>query len=251
MSTTSNQAAAQSSINKSKDKSKNKTKTSADTQTLSHAHYSESTLYLVRHGEIATPGILAGKTDVALSDKGWQQLSHSVANLAKIDVCISSPLKRCRLFAEDFCQQHHLDLVIDKQLAEMNFGDWDGKSYQTLWQANANNDAAKTTENFNLGDFWQNPWQYAIKNAEHISDFTDRVDAWWHNWLSQQNHQQANTCSLIFAHGGVIKHLLARILAMPIPGTGHMSAIDVPYASVIKISVCHDSQGKHWPRLVL
>ena len=55
---------------------------------------------------------------------------------------------------------------------------------------------------------------------------------------------------LIIAHAGVIKHLLARILNMPNPGTHHMSCFDVPYAGLIKIEICYDGQGNTWPKVI-
>ncbi len=202
-----------------------------------------STLYLMRHGEIATSGILAGKTDVLLSDLGWQQLDRATQKLPQINHCISSPLKRCALFAQHFSQQQQIPLIIEKSLQEMNFGDWDGKNYQALWSEAANDEEQAK---ISIGDFWQNPWQHAAPNGELMVDFVSRVDNWWQGWLNQQ----ASGKTLVIAHGGVIKHLLARILALPIPGTMHMSAIDVPYASVIKVVVYHDEQGQHWPKVI-
>ena len=210
------------------------------------ASLSYSTLYLLRHGEIASPEILAGKTDVELSSKGWQQLVLAGETLPEISHCISSPLKRCRLFAQHFCQQKNIQLSFEDKLKEMDFGDWDGQSYQQLWQQQPQQDESS------IGQFWQNPWQYQAPNGELMQEFVNRVDHWWQQWLSAQvNDRSTLGNSLVIAHGGVIKHILARVLNLPIPGSSHMSAIEVPYAGLIKISVCHDAEGKHWPKLCL
>jgi len=201
----------------------------------------QRTLYLLRHGEIATPGILAGKTDVALSEKGLQQLWQATKKLPIIAHCISSPLQRCQKFATDFSLQHDIQLKISENLQEMNFGDWDGKQYQYLWEMTGND--AQTS----IGDFWKNPWKFKAPNGEVMDDFVQRVDQWWQQWLSDLT--EGNT--LVIAHGGVIKHLIARVLNMPIPGTDHMSHIDVPYAGVVKITIYTDEQGKNWPKIVL
>lgn len=206
---------------------------------------SECTLYLLRHGEIATPGILAGKTDVALSAAGRKQLLQATESLKGIKRCISSPLVRCHDFANQFCKQQKLTLAVESKLREMDFGDWDGKSYQTLWQLDESLGASS------IGDFWQNPWQHQPPNGETMESFVSRVDSWWQGFFEELQLQGTLQDTLVFTHGGVIKHLLARVLALPIPGTKHMAAIDVPYASVIKISLFRDENGKIWPKLML
>jgi len=209
----------------------------------------EFTLYLLRHGEIATPGILAGKTDVALSELGCEQISqatHSLNNIVKnIDRCISSPLIRCHEQASLFCQQQNLSLEVESRIQEMNFGDWDGKSYQELWMMGTQSTAQSTTST--IGDFWQNPWKNHPPEGEAMDSFVLRVDRWWQDFCAKNSSHN----TLVFTHAGVIKHLLARILNLPIPGTAHMTSIEVPYASLIKISLYRDENGKVWSKLVL
>lgn len=201
----------------------------------------ECTLYLLRHGEIATPGILAGSTDVALSEAGRTQLSQATDSLTSISRCISSPLARCHDWASQYCQQQNLALSVENKLREMDFGDWDGKTYQALWTM----DEKVTTSS--IGDFWQNPWQHQPPNGETMDSFVSRVDSWWHAYCAESTLHN----TLVFTHAGVIKHLLARILNLPIPGTVHMASIDVPYGSVIKISLYRDENGKVWSKLML
>jgi len=201
----------------------------------------ESILYLLRHGEIATPGILAGKTDIGLSEFGAKQLSLITNSLKHIDRCISSPLIRCHHSASVYCQKNNLSLEVESKLKEMNFGDWDGKTYQSLWEL----DDQSTTSA--IGDFWQKPWQNKPPNGESMTSFTGRIDHWWKSFCDES--ESKNT--LVFTHAGVIKHLLARVLNLPIPGTSHMDSIEVPYACLIKISLYRDESGKVWSKLVL
>jgi alpha-ribazole phosphatase len=185
-------------------------------------------------------GILAGKTDIALSEHGWQQLWKTTQKLLNISACISSPLQRCQAFSVEFSVKNSISLEIDANLQEMNFGDWDGELYQNLWQL------TKTEHQVSIGDFWHNPWQHTAPNGETMNNFVQRVDTWWQQWLA--NSPDGNT--LVVTHGGVIKHLIARILNMPIPGTAHMSNIDIPYAGLVKITVFQDEQGKVWPKII-
>lgn len=204
-------------------------------------HTGEWTLYLLRHGAIATPGILAGKTDVELSDVGRKQLVQAVGSLTNIARCISSPLIRCQEQALIYCQQQNLPLEVDSKIQEMNFGDWDGQSYQALWQID--NQSTDST----IGDFWQNPWQHQPPKGETMDNFVSRVDHWWQEYCAENN----SSTTLVFTHAGVIKHLLARILDLPIPGIAHMASIEVPYGHIIKISLYRDENGKVWSKLVL
>jgi alpha-ribazole phosphatase len=200
----------------------------------------QRTLYLLRHGEIATPGMLAGKTDVALSQHGLRQLWETSQQLPTISYCISSPLQRCQLFATEYSLKNNISLQLDDKLKEMNFGDWDGETYKKLWEIKS------TKQQSSLGDFWQNPWQHTTPNGETMVDFVQRVDTWWQQWLA--NSAEGNT--LVVAHGGVIKHLIARVLKLPIPGTIHMTNIDIPYAGLVKVTVYTDEQGDVWPKIV-
>ena len=200
----------------------------------------QRTLYLLRHGEIVTPGILAGKTDVALSENGLRQLWKTSQQLPEISHCISSPLQRCKIFAIEYTSKKKIRLQLDDKLKEMDFGDWDGKKYECLWKIKP------VSKQHSIGDFWQNPWENNPPNGEAMIDFVQRVDTWWQEWVLEG--AEGNT--LVISHGGVIKHLIARVLNLPIPGTTHMSNIDIPYATLVKISIYTDEQGKAWPKIV-
>ncbi|WP_143764376.1 alpha-ribazole phosphatase family protein [Cognaticolwellia mytili] len=212
---------------------------------------SEFNVYLLRHGELMQKGILCGRTDIELCDVGKQQLTNATNKLANISQCFSSPLIRCREFAEQFCQKNGLTLQVSEQLREMNFGDWDGKSYQTLWKTQISPDEKIPS----LGAFWQNPWQCSPPNGESMASFIGRVDGFWLRLLSQlsQAHIEKNDAqnTLVFSHGGVIRYLLAKVLELPIPGTTHMTHLDVPYGGLIHIQIFIDDDGKAWQKLML
>ncbi|MGB2742204.1 MAG: histidine phosphatase family protein [Cognaticolwellia sp.] len=221
-------------------------------------------IYLLRHGALVQSGILCGSTDIALSEIGEQQLIEATKSLPEISQCYSSPLIRCRQFADQYAQQHGLSVQILAELQEMNFGDWDGKSYQTLWQPElqsklqpelqADQQRVQHTKEklTTLGDFWQNPWQCQPPNGETMIDFTQRVDHFWQNLLAeliQAKQQQKNI--LVVSHGGVIRYILAKVLGLPLPGINHMANLDVPYGGLIHLQVSIDDSGKAWPKLML
>ncbi|ARD45303.1 histidine phosphatase family protein [Colwellia sp. PAMC 21821] len=219
-------------------------------------------VYLLRHGELVQTGILCGRTDIALSDTGKKQLVNAIQYLPNISHCYSSPLIRCREFAEKFCQKNELPIQVLAELQEMNFGDWDGKSYQSLWQPELEPDQqielSSDKKIPTLGDFWQNPWQCQPPNGETMASFTQRVDKFWHNLLAQleqshlhKNKQNQAVNTLVFSHGGVIRYILAKVLGLPIPGVNHMANLDVPYGGLIHLQITIDDKGKAWPKLML
>ncbi len=212
-------------------------------------------IYLLRHGELVESGILCGRTDIALSGIGEQQLVTATKNLPEISSCYSSPLIRCRTFAEQYCQRAGISLQVLTELQEMNFGDWDGKRYQDLWQLRQQTAACSAEKSLTLGDFWQDPWQCQPPNGETMANFTQRVDHFWQGLLMQlpqtsdEKNQSSNT--LVFSHGGVIRYILAKVLGLPLPGINHMSNLDVPYGALIHLQIFIDRDGKAWPKLML
>ncbi len=69
-------------------------------------------LYLdfLRHGETSLSHTLRGRTDDALTAKGWAQMRSTITQSEQTDqawdVIYSSPLQRCRLFAEEWAEQN-------------------------------------------------------------------------------------------------------------------------------------------------
>ena len=89
----------------------------------------------VRHGKVNGPAALYGKTDVALSVRGQQEILTSLQRLHQetpIDYIFSSPLQRCVQAAENFATHHLLPISIMAELQECNFGDWDGIDFNLL-----------------------------------------------------------------------------------------------------------------------
>lgn len=197
-------------------------------------------IYLLRHGELEVKDILCGHSDVLLSEKGYLQLNDAVKKLPIVTQCFSSSLSRCVLFAKDFCQKENIPLKVNDDIKEMNFGQWDGKPYQQLWLQK--NKGLPT-----LGDFWQDPWSNTPPEGESMHDFTARIDRFWQQLI----HSEGTLNTLLVTHGGVIRHLLAIVLGLSRTGNTHLSAIDVPYAALIHISIFTDEDGKAWPKLML
>lgn len=88
-------------------------------------------LHLIRHPKpVVDPGICYGRLDL-----GAENAEATAATLrARLPAGLpvwSSPLRRCRMLAVELQSQP----VFDERLVEMNFGDWEGRSWDAIPRA--------------------------------------------------------------------------------------------------------------------
>ena len=153
-------------------------------------------LYLdfLRHGETSLSHTLRGKTDDALTAKGWMQMQSTIAHAEQVS-------QRCRLFAEEWAEQKQLPLYIEPNLQEMDFGEWEAQPTERLYQLFPDE----------LAQFWQTPLSFTPPQAESLLAFKSRVLESVET-LTQQMHKQGWQRALIISHGGVIKLLKCQAL---------------------------------------
>ncbi|MEG0651185.1 MAG: histidine phosphatase family protein [Acinetobacter sp.] len=155
---------------------------------------------LLRHGETTLSHTLRGHLDDDLTEQGWLQMQSTIQQYMTTpvdwDVIISSPLRRCRRFAEHLANQLGLPMRVNEHIKEMYFGDWEGISTQAIYEV----------EPEQLANFWQFPTQYHAPNGESLTQFQQRIFIGFEQIYTQiqaQNGQKA----LVITHGGVIKLL--------------------------------------------
>lgn len=198
--------------------------------------YSVTTIDLLRHGQTIADDILRGRIDVPLSDNGYQQMQDRVAPYTVEDFpwqqLISSPLQRCSRFTRELSDQHGSPLKIDDGFLEMDFGDWDGRSFDDL--------KAEDPELFKR--IWREPHNYRPPNGETFEKFFARISEAWEGLLQQHQNEHV----LLVCHGGVIRALLGNVMQTPLTA---LSRIEVPYACLSRIRVYHQDDS-HWPQLI-
>ena len=155
---------------------------------------------LLRHGETTLSHTLRGHLDDDLTEQGWLQMQSTIQQYITTpvdwDVIISSPLRRCRRFAEHLADQLELPMRVNEHIKEMYFGDWEGISTQVIYEA----------EPERLANFWQFPTQYHAPKGESLLQFKQRViDGFDEIYVQMQRHNWNK--ALIVTHGGVIKLL--------------------------------------------
>ena len=177
-------------------------------------------IYLIRHTlPDVLPGICYGHADLGLADSFATELQSLQAKLAHITnpVLVSSPLRRCFILAESLAQHFDIPAVNkDERLMELNFGDWELKSWADIPQGVVNE--------------WSDAHiKQAPPNGESYVDLHARAKAFFEELVSSQ-HEHV----LVFTHAGVIRALVAEISGMPLTAAAD---IEVDYGSVTHVVV--------------
>lgn len=87
-------------------------------------------IFITRHGQTEwnALGRLQGRKDIELNEAGRKQAvttSEKIKN-EKIDIIITSPLKRARETAEIINKQFNVEIIADDRLIERCYGDFEG-----------------------------------------------------------------------------------------------------------------------------
>ena len=172
-------------------------------------------LDLIRHGEIEGKYKYCGVTDVKLTDVGWQQMLKACDRPNNWKKIITSPLSRCRVFAEHLSEVLELPLETDSRWQEMNFGRWDGLSALEIMEFDEKN----------LQNFWVNPYKNNPPGGESLKSMQSRVLQAWQDLLHSQKS------SLVITHGGPMRIIhchvdnypLHRLMNIPMPYAGMQS----------------------------
>ncbi|UZE16618.1 alpha-ribazole phosphatase family protein [Pseudomonas sp. B21-054] len=158
-------------------------------------------LDLLRHGETELGGGLRGSLDDALTAKGWEQMHAAVMKGGPWDRLVSSPLQRCARFAEQLGARLGVPVHLDKDLQELHFGAWEGRSAAALMETDAEA----------LGRFWADPYRFTPPDGEPVLEFSGRVLT----AVERLHTAYAGQRVLLVSHGGVMRLLLAQARGLP------------------------------------
>jgi alpha-ribazole phosphatase len=179
-------------------------------------------VYLVRHGRTIGPAALNGHTNVAVEPKEQLDIAASINDRVEFKSVITSPLTRCGELATHIAHMKRVPVTVDKRLMEMNFGDYDGRSF----------DAIPRGEWPTLEQFWQNPQMYPLPNAEMMDEFNQRVTKAW-----QEIVERVDGDTLIVTHGGVIRVILASLLGLELSNSKLFTVLQIANRSCTHIQV--------------
>ncbi len=163
-------------------------------------------IWLVRHGETqwTVEQRFNGRRNLPLIDAGREHCQKLAMQLAAqpLDTVISSPLLRSKETAEILARPHGLTVLIDKRLEEMDYGEWEGLTYEEAQALDRE-----------LYDRWESdPAAVAPPGGESGEQVAARVVVAFEDILDQYQGRQI----LIAAHKTVNRLLLCSISDLPI-----------------------------------
>ena len=162
--------------------------------------------YFLRHGEAAwnAEGRLCGSTDVPLSDAGRRQAQLLALRLQPIpvDALYSSPLQRALETARLIGEAVGREPGVDQRLAELNYGAWEGRTFEEI----------KRTETALYRAWDADPANLAPPNGETGVHLIERVTPFLADVA--QRHQSGNV--VVVCHKTVCRLLACHIMGLPI-----------------------------------
>ena len=186
------------------------------------------TIDFLRHGEPEGTSTYRGNgVDDPLSEKGWSQMWGAVGNDCPWDVIFSSPLSRCKTFAEALAEKHSIPVKVDNRLKEVGFGSWEGRERAEIQKNNADEYEA----------FYRDPVNHRPEGAELWGAFFQRVASVYDEVAKKHIGEHV----LIVTHAGVIRAAMAHVLGIS-PEVAHR--IQIANAGITRFR-----QGSYGARL--
>lgn len=171
-------------------------------------------IYLIRHTTPSlSPGLIYGRFEVPLTDTFSQEFEAIKNHLPKnFDSVYSSPSTRCTLLA----QQITLNFITDERLTELNFGDWEGETWDTVNEADL--------------QLWMDDFvNVVVPGGESMTQMNTRVLSFWYEILMSSAQKIA-----VVTHGGVIRLILTHLRNVALADAFE---IKVGYGEVVKLSI--------------
>lgn len=168
-------------------------------------------ILLVRHGAAAgAEGIAVGQVDLPISAAGAESIRRLAATWAgaEPDRLLSSDLARASASAEILNERWRLDVEIDPRLREMDFGDWDGRPFREIREAEGA-----------VFDRWMDSWwRRPAPGGESLGDVACRAQSWFEDVLASARGQTV----VAVAHGGTIRTTVSHVLGAPLEKVFHL-----------------------------
>lgn len=159
----------------------------------------ETVIDFIRHGKPLGNSTYRGHgIDDPLSETGWQQMWAAVGESCPWSQLVTSPLQRCRAFAQALAERHALPLAVDERFQEVGFGSWEGRTREEIQASNPGEYEA----------FYRDPVHCRPAGAEPLDEFFARVAEAYEELAKRYSGQHL----LVVAHAGVIRAALAHVL---------------------------------------
>lgn len=151
-------------------------------------------IFITRHGQTEwnALGRLQGRKDIELNEVGREQALITGAKIKneKIDIIITSPLKRARETAEIINKQFNVKIVENDRLMERCYGDFEGITKIKLKEMKK--------KDLRIDDACNYIKNISIYNMETMQDLCARI----YEFLDEITQKYKNKNILLVTHGG-------------------------------------------------
>ena len=179
-------------------------------------------VYLIRHAEAEGNAVpfFQGSLDTCLTEKGERQLDYLAARFVDIplDAIYFSPYQRARLTAEAVNRNHHLDMIPEYDLREINGGKWEGRRILDLRD--------EYPEEFRI---WQERMpEFVAPDGDAMTEVYDRM----RRIMQKIAEENPGKTIAVFTHGCALRNFLSfvesgSIEGLPAVGWGDNSAVSL------------------------
>ncbi len=172
-------------------------------------------IYLIRHTKVnIAKDICYGQSDVSLAEtfEAEFQFIQTKINDPENFICYTSPLTRCKTFA---CKLSPKKVIVEPRLMELNFGDWELKSWDSI---------GKQAFDSWHSDFVNN----TVPGGESYLQLSNRVIS----FVKEITENKENT--ILVTHGGVIRALLSYFSGLPLENSFRFR---IDYGGITRISL--------------
>lgn len=184
------------------------------------------TVMLIRHA--TNPNVGKGLTGwlpgVSLDEKGREQAERLAAQLesTRLDAIYSSPLERATETAAPLARRKKLEIVLNPDLGEIRFGEWQGRTYSEL----------------ESDPLWHRFNNFRSSTAAPGGEMMIETQVRMVRALAAMALAHPGDTVAAFSHADAIKSALMHILGMPLDF--HLR-LDIPPASISVVEIEPDS----------
>jgi alpha-ribazole phosphatase len=135
-----------------------------------------------------------GHLDSGLTTRGYEQAKIVAERMLSVGATrlYTSDLGRCVETAGIIARRLGLEIVLDSRLRELNFGQWEGRTYDEVMIMNQEL----------LEQWYEDPFDIAPPDGETLNQLGQRVDEWL---LQTMDRLHTDETIIVVSHGGPIR----------------------------------------------
>jgi alpha-ribazole phosphatase len=187
----------------------------------------------VRHAPVRDAGgRVTGQLDLEADCSDHEQIARVAVRLPQNAIWMISPLRRSRQTLDVLhtaCAITGAPVVVERDIAEQDFGEWQGKTYAELEASDADR----------YKKFWIAPGTTRPPGGESFADVMMRVSR------AVEGHSTSHSDAdiVVVGHGGSIRAAVAQALGL---GPARALALQVDPLSLTRLDRIADASGVVW-----